>query len=115
MIALAPIAWYYADGLPLTATPVVLPTWFRTVAPTLKGRQVLLVFPVPYELLQSAMTWQAVNGMNYSMVGGGGPGGIPPRAGKERVGQTYIGRFSISKGRQDATPPVVTAAASGAR
>ncbi len=109
VIALAPIAWYYADGLPLTATPVVLPTWFRTVAPTLKGRQVLLVFPVPYELLQSAMTWQAVNGMNYSMVGGGGPGGIPPRAGKERVGQTYIGHFSISKGRQDATPLVVTA------
>ena len=37
------------------------------------------------------MTWQAVDGMHYAMVGGGGPGSIPPRAGKERAAQTYIG------------------------
>ncbi len=102
--AVAPILAYEADGLPLTTTGVVVPSWFRSVAPTLPARQVLLVFPVPFDLIQSAMTWQAVDGMRFAMVGGGGPDAIPQRAGPERAGQAVLGRFSISAGPQTVTP-----------
>ncbi len=102
--AIAPVVAYDADGLPLTTTSVVLPPWFRSVAPGLPAHQVLLVFPVPFDLLQSAMTWQAVDGMRFSMVGGGGPNSIPERAGSEGAGQAVIGRFSISRGPQVVTP-----------
>jgi hypothetical protein len=95
-VALVPIASYYTDYLPLTATPVVLPTWFRTIAPHLDSGQVVLAFPVPFAFKQSAMTWQAVDRMQYSMVGGGGPQSLIARAGKEQTGQTYIGNISIS-------------------
>jgi hypothetical protein len=101
--ALAPIAGYDAGGVPLTTQAVVLPTWFRTVAPHLPGRQVILAFPVPFALLQSAMTWQAVDGMAYDMVGGGGPDSIASRQGKERAGQTYISAVSIAGATQPIT------------
>lgn len=106
-IALVPIVWYYADGVPLTTVPVVLPAWFRTVAPHLRGHQVVLAFPVPYVFFQSAMTWQAVDGMSYAMVGGGGPDALPERAGKEKNGQVAIGNLSISAGAQSVTPAEV--------
>jgi hypothetical protein len=96
VIALLPIVSYFSDGVPLTTQPVVLPAWFRTVAPHLSEKQVVLEFPVPFYLNQSAMTWQAVDGMSYSMVGGGGPNSLIQRAGKEAVGQKYIGGVSIS-------------------
>jgi hypothetical protein len=107
--ALAPIAWYYSSGVPLTTQPVVLPAWFRTVAPHLRGRQVILAFPVPFDLLQSAMTWQAVDDMSYDMVGGGGPDSLASRAGKELVGQTYIGNLSASGGTQTISPGEIAA------
>jgi hypothetical protein len=97
-VALVPIAAYYADYLPLTVRPVVLPTWFRTVAPHLDSGQVVLAFPVPFALYQSAMTWQAVDGMPYAMVGGGGPNAMTARAGKERAGQVYLGNISVDNG-----------------
>lgn len=108
-VALVPIATYYAPGIPLAARPVVVPTWFRTVAPQLGGHQVVLAFPVPFALLQSAMTWQAEAGMHYAMVGGGGPDALPIRAGAERVGQTYIGNISISRSPQTITQSEITA------
>jgi hypothetical protein len=88
---------------------VLLPTWFRTVAPHLVGHQVVLVFPVPFALRQSSMTWQAVDGMSFAMVGGGGPGSIASRAGKEVAGQTYIANLSVSESPQSVTPDEVTA------
>ena len=94
-IALVPIGWYFADGVPFTVEPVVLPTWFRTVAPHLHGHQVVLALPAPFDLYQSAMTWQAVDGMSFAMVGGGGPGSILERAGSEAPGQNAIGRFTL--------------------
>jgi hypothetical protein len=103
VMALAPIAAYFATGLPFTTQPVALPSWFRTVAPHLGGHQVILAFPVPFALLESAMTWQAVDGMHFALVGGGGPGGISQRAGSERAGQDVIGSASIA-----ITPPSVT-------
>jgi hypothetical protein len=109
VIAIGPIASYYSTGLPLTATPVVTPLWFRTVAPTLSTHQVVLAFPAPFDLAQSAMTWQAIDEMSYSMVGGGGPDSIPQRAGKERTGQAILGNYSVSSGRSSPTIPQVSA------
>lgn len=95
-IALAPPGAYLAAIVPMTTQPVALPAWFRTVAPRLGEHQVLLVLPAAYAGIQSAMTWQAVDRMRFSMVGGGGPGGIPPRAGSERKGEAVIGTTTYS-------------------
>jgi dolichyl-phosphate beta-glucosyltransferase len=108
-VALVPIVSYYSDGVPLTTQPVVLPTWFETVAPHLVGKQVILALPAPFSLFQSPMTWQAVDGMSYAMVGGGGPDSLIGRAGKEMAGQTAIGNLSISAVVQPITPEEITA------
>jgi hypothetical protein len=109
-VALVPIAAYYTAYLPLTVKPVVLPTWFRTVAPHLDKGQVVLAFPVPFAFYQSAMTWQAVDKMQYAMVGGGGPNAMTSRAGKERAGQVYIANISVSSGDPEPiTPKEITA------
>ncbi len=74
-LALVPPWAYLAQDFPLTTQPVVLPTWFRTAAPHLRGHQILLIFPSGFaDFPESALTWQAVNTMHYSMVGLGGPG-----------------------------------------
>jgi hypothetical protein len=88
--ALVPVATYLSASLPFTTQAVVLPTWFRTVAPHLRGRPVLLVLPAPFAVTQTAMTWQAVNRMQYSMAGTGGPSGTIQRAGREQAGQAAI-------------------------
>ena len=54
------------------------------------------MFPVPYQVIESAMAWQAVTGFPYAMVGGGGPGGVIQRAGAERPGAEAIARASFS-------------------
>ena len=108
-VALIPIAWYYSGGVPFTTQSVVVPAWFRTVAPRLRGHQVILAFPVPFDLYQSAMTWQAEDDMSFAMVGGGGPGSISEHAGKELVGQTYLGNLSIAGGPQAITRPEIVA------
>jgi hypothetical protein len=95
-VALVPWVTYFDGGLPLTVQPVALPTWFAQVAPTLRGHHVLLTFPVPFAGMQSAMTWQAVDGMTYSMAGGGGPDGLITRAGPEAPGQAILGDLSTA-------------------
>jgi hypothetical protein len=106
--AVGPVAGYYTSGLPLTTQTVVLPAWYRTVAPHLRGRQVILSFPVPFDLLQSAMTWQAVDTMSYAMVGGGGPDSLASRAGPEATGQADIGSLSAGAA-QSVTPAEIGA------
>ncbi len=106
-IALVPIVSYFADGLPLTATPVKTPQWFRTVAPHLPEHQVLLVFPFAFR--QSNMTWQAVDRMQFAMVGGGGPNSVPSRAGKERAGQGFLANVSFAEGDQPIIPGEIEA------
>ena len=103
-IALVPIAVYYAPALPFTTRPVVLPLWYRTAGPHVTGSQVVLAFPLPFAYLQSSMTWQAVDGLHYSMVGGGGPDSISQRAGKERAAQSYVGALSFSSSATTITP-----------
>lgn len=95
-LALVPWATYYDAGIPLTVQAVKLPTWFANVAPALRGHHVVLAFPVPFAAMQSAMTWQAVDGMTYSMAGGGGPNGLVSRAGPEAPGQLLLGELSTS-------------------
>ncbi len=99
LIALVPPAVYLARTVPFTTRPVVLPNWFRTVAPHLAGHQVLLTTVQPSPWRDNPMTWQAVNRMHYSMVNEGGPAGILQRAGVERPGATVI---------SDATSPLVS-------
>jgi len=94
-IALVPPMAYIAQTVPFTTEPVILPQWFRSVAPHLDSRQVLLVFPAPFSGDQSAVAWQAVNGMNYAMVGEAGPGGLVTRAKmKVQEGQAVIAHAS---------------------
>ena len=101
-VALVPIASYFASGFPLTAVPVQLPEWFDTVAPELPAHQVLLVFPFAFR--QSNLTWQAVNRMRYSIVGGGGPNSLFSRAGKEEPGDRILSEISFGKGSRTLTP-----------
>jgi hypothetical protein len=108
-VALAPIAAYLSPTVPMVTRPVRPPTWFTTVAPGLPARSVLLVFPVPYQLIESAMAWQAVTDFPYAMVGGGGPGGVVQRTGAERAGAEAIGRASFSFTGQSLRPGDVAA------
>jgi hypothetical protein len=86
-----------SQNLPLTAVPVILPTWFQRVAPHLDERQVVLVIPSPSSLRVSAATWQAVDSMAFSMVEGPGPGAVPSRAGVEEAGATVLRHLSDSQ------------------
>ena len=95
-VGLAPIASYLSPTVPMVTRPVRSPTWFATIAPHLPSHQVLLVFPVPDQVIESAMAWQATAGFPYAMVGGGGPGGVIERTGVERPGAESIGRASFS-------------------
>jgi hypothetical protein len=124
-VALFPPASYVAQGIPFTIQPIVLPTWFRTVAPHLVGHPVVLALPAPfsattsrlkwtdadgrtYPLIfsgkQAAMTWQALGGQRFSIVGSGGLGAGTVRSGAERAGQNVISRVTFAYG----APPVVT-------
>jgi hypothetical protein len=85
-LALVPIALTFAPALPYAMQPVVLPRWYATVAPKLPPGRVLLSYPAPFSGIQVAMAWQAVNAMSYSQAGGGGPQGVPKRAGTARPG-----------------------------
>jgi hypothetical protein len=84
--ALVPVAQDVATSTPLTTQAVTIPRWFVDVAPHLPPSQVVLAYPAPFSGVQSAETWQAVDVMHFAQVGGGGPQGIPSRAGKERAG-----------------------------
>jgi hypothetical protein len=85
-----------AGNIPLTTRPVTLPPWFAEVGRHLPPGQVVLAVPAPFSLIQSAMTWQAVDGLDFAMVGGSGPEGIPARAGPERAGMEVVSAASIS-------------------
>jgi hypothetical protein len=108
-VGLVPVASYLAPTVPMVTQPVRMPTWFATVAPHLPPHQVLLVFPVPYQVLESAMAWQATAGFPYAMVGGGGPGGVIERTGAERPGAEAIGQASFSFSGQHLGPGDVSA------
>ena len=95
-VAVVPMASALASNLPLTARPVAVPRWFATVGSHLPRGRVVLAYPAPFALEQSAEDWQAVDGLRFALVGGSGPGSIPTRAGAERAGQAVVGAASFS-------------------
>lgn len=108
-VGLGPVAAYLAPTVPMVTQAVRSPSWFTAVAPTLRPGTVLLVFPVPDQVIESAMAWQATAGFPYAMVGGGGPGGVIQRAGPERPGAAAVARASFSFTGQRLQPGDVAA------
>ncbi len=106
-VALVPIAVTFGPRLPYTMRPVILPRWYSQVAPTLPPGRVLLSYPAPFSGIQSSMSWQAVNRINYSQAGGGGPQGVAHRAGTARAGFNVLS--SLAFGLR-APPPAGTPA-----
>ena len=107
-LALVPPAIYLAQTVPLTTRAVDVPTWFATDGSRLRGHQVLLVFPARSGTAtdnDSPMTWQAVDGMRWALVGTGGPSGVPQRAGPERRGDVIVGGISAPVGTNDRLHP----------
>jgi len=88
-VATVPVATAIAPNVPLTTEGVAVPRWFTEVGSRLPAGQVVLTFPPPITG-GSAMTWQAVDGLRFSLATGAGPESIPRRAGKERTGQGVI-------------------------
>jgi hypothetical protein len=82
----------------MTVRPVIVPRWFAAVGPHLRGSQVVLPYPAALGGIQSSMAWQASAGMTFSMVGGGGPGITPSRAGREAPGFNVLARASLPLG-----------------
>ena len=105
-VAVVPIGSALASNTPLTTRAVTLPAWFSDVAPHLPPGQVVLTYPAPFALQQSAEAWQAVDSLHFAMVGGSGPGSILARAGKERAGQAVISAAAFSL---DGPPPATVA------
>jgi len=102
VVAVAPPAIYLSQTLPLTTQPVVLPTWFRQVAPRLDTHQVLLVVPVPFGAIQSSLTWQSESHLSFAMAGGDGPGSSAYGPGGHTLARRLLAAVSASFD----TPPV---------
>jgi len=94
-VALIPVVTTFAPTMPFAMRPVILPRWYTTVAPTLPPGRVLLSYPAPFSGIQVAMSWQAVNGMSYAQAGGGGPEGVPARAGSAKAGFDVLGPLAF--------------------
>lgn len=108
-LALVPIAVALWPNIPMTVRPVRLPRWFAQSAPR-SDNLVVLPYPAALGGIQSSMAWQAVQGMTFSMVGGGGPGITPSWAGPESPGFDVLAQASLPLG----PPPLPTAANLGA-
>jgi hypothetical protein len=87
--------------------PVLLPTWYQTVAPKLPAGAVVLSYPEPFSGIQSAMDWQAVDADHFSQAGGGGPQGQVSRAGPVKAGFQVLTMLSFGVA---AAPPNATKA-----
>jgi hypothetical protein len=105
VVALAPIARTNWGTTPLAMQPSYVPRWFTEVAPKLPPNQVILTYPAAFGGIQASMAWQAIDRMHFAMAGGGGPEGIPSRAGKERPGFVVIGDATLSFGPLPAATP----------
>lgn len=96
--ALVPTAVTMASNLPLTARPVVLPSWFHSTAATTASSKVLLTYPFPSSGLQSSLAWQASDAMAWAQAGGGGPAGVPARAGDHQRAALVLDEGSLGLG-----------------
>jgi len=105
-LALVPVAVALWPNIPMTVRPVVVPRWFTSAAARLPAGQVVLPYPAALGGIQSSMAWQAVAGMPFAMVGGGGPGVTVSRAGPETPGFEVLAKASLPLG----PPPQPTTA-----
>ncbi len=112
VLAVVPSVVVLWPNVPLTTRAVVLPAWFRDVGAHLPPGNVLLVYPTPFSGLQSSQAWQAVNSMQWAQAGGGGPTGLPSRAGHERAGFEVLAAASLALGP---APPLGSAQALAVR
>jgi hypothetical protein len=94
-VALGPEAAVLEPNVPLTVQPVSLPHWFADTAVHLPPRQVLLTYPFATADSQSAIPWQAIDGMRYQMAGGGGPAGTVAHAGSHQLGFAVLRAASV--------------------
>jgi hypothetical protein len=108
-IAVFPPAVYLSQALPLTTQPVVLPGWFRQVAPHLGAHQVLLVVPVPFGGIQSSLTWQSETHLSFAMAGGDGPGSASGGIGRHALAQRLLAAVPGSFGSPPVTPHGIAA------
>ncbi len=106
-VALVPIAVTFAPRLPFAMRPVILPRWYREVAPALPPGRVLLSYPAPFSGIQSSMAWQAVNRITTARPAGGGPQGVAHRAGAARAGFVVLSALAFGVG---VPPPAGTRA-----
>jgi hypothetical protein len=106
-VALLPVAVTFGGELPFAMKPVLLPTWYQTVAPKLPAGAVVLSYPEPFSGIQSAMDWQAVDADHFSQAGGGGPQGQVSRAGPVKAGFQVLTMLSFGVA---AAPPNATKA-----
>jgi hypothetical protein len=97
-VAVVPITVALWPNIPMTVRPVAVPQWFAQTAPSAGSHLVVLPYPAALGGIQSSMAWQAMEGMTFSMVGGGGPGIAPSRAGAERPGFDVLARASLPLG-----------------
>ncbi len=97
-LALVPVAVAVWPNLPMTVRPVTVPRWFAAAGPGLTGHQVVLPYPASLGGIQSSLWWQASDDLAFAMVGGGGPGVSPSRAGVERPGFDLLARASLPLG-----------------
>jgi hypothetical protein len=97
-VAFIPVAAQVVPDSPLTAVPVAVPRWFAHPQPGAGPGDVVLSIPAPFTLEQAAMTWQAVDGFRYSLVGGGGPGSVPARSGRAGPGVSILQRLASPGG-----------------
>ena len=94
-VALVPVGNVLASDVPLTVQGVGMPRWFAVVAPTLPPDRVLMTYPFATADSQSAVPWQAMARMRYSMAGGAGPAGTVVRAGADRPGYAVLDAASV--------------------
>ena len=79
LLAVVPV--FVTFDVPIKVGPVKVPSYVRTVAPTLPARTVLLTVPFAFSGSTQPMLWQAVDDMRFDLAGAGlktpGPGGGP--------------------------------------
>jgi hypothetical protein len=111
-VAIVPLATSLIGKVPLTVQAVRLPRWFADAAPRLPPGQVVLTYPAPFSGVAAPMAWQAIDSLHFAIVGGGGPGAVPARAGSERAGQQVLSAASFSL---SGPPPVTNESVSAVR
>ncbi len=97
-LALVPVTVAVWPNLPMTVRPVTVPAWFTAANPLPAPAEVVLPYPASLGGIQSSLWWQASDDLTFAMVGGGGPGISPSRAGVERAGFDLLARASLPLG-----------------